>query len=460
MKYKSLTNKINILSKKNILQLLLILLSFSSFSQIIDYENSSLLFSKENLKGTARYTAMSGAFGALGGDLSAVDVNPAGLVVFNNSETVLTLGNNSTTTNSTFYNTSLNTSNDSFNLNQFGAVLVFENNSNYWTKVAIGFNYTITNNFDNSYLTSGTSPLTEFNEDPFLNSDTNVNNDVFYENVDSQKFNNITNGSISKAVFSIAGQYDDNTSYGLSMNTYSLDYFQQIFFTENSNDGNSNTSQAKLDQKLLIIGDGISFNFGVISKPTQNLRLGLAYQTPTWYNVTEEFEEDLEINLSNTNQTLFENPDFSVFEYQIRTSSKLTGSVAYIFGKKGLVSLDYTYRDYNNIKLKPSSEFSLENDNLNNLNGVSELKIGGEYRYKNISLRAGYHTESNPIKNLSTNKEGYSLGFGFKFSNTTKLDFSYDNTTSKDNYSFLNFVNPAEINTTNDRVMATITIGI
>ena len=37
-----------------------------------------LRYSTENLQGTARFQAMGGAFGALGGDLSSLNVNPAG----------------------------------------------------------------------------------------------------------------------------------------------------------------------------------------------------------------------------------------------------------------------------------------------------------------------------------------------------------------------------------------------
>ena len=41
-------------------------------------------YSNDEIQGSARYRAMSGAFGALGGDLTAVGQNPAGSVIFNN----------------------------------------------------------------------------------------------------------------------------------------------------------------------------------------------------------------------------------------------------------------------------------------------------------------------------------------------------------------------------------------
>ncbi|MEP5428457.1 MAG: UPF0164 family protein, partial [Flavobacteriaceae bacterium] len=48
--------------------------------------NDVLRYSSENIQGTARFQAMGGAFGALGGDLSSLNVNPAGSAVFNYSQ--------------------------------------------------------------------------------------------------------------------------------------------------------------------------------------------------------------------------------------------------------------------------------------------------------------------------------------------------------------------------------------
>ena len=50
-----------------------------------------LRYTRTELKGTARYVAMGGAFNALGGDFSAIKDNPAAAAVFLNSEIGLTL---------------------------------------------------------------------------------------------------------------------------------------------------------------------------------------------------------------------------------------------------------------------------------------------------------------------------------------------------------------------------------
>jgi hypothetical protein len=47
---------------------------------------------------------MSGAFGALGGDLSAININPAGSTVFNNNQVGITLSTNSNRNNTNYFN--------------------------------------------------------------------------------------------------------------------------------------------------------------------------------------------------------------------------------------------------------------------------------------------------------------------------------------------------------------------
>lgn len=54
-------------------------------------EVDALRFSREDLYGTARSMAMGGAFGALGGDLTGVNINPAGIAVYRSSEVVGTV---------------------------------------------------------------------------------------------------------------------------------------------------------------------------------------------------------------------------------------------------------------------------------------------------------------------------------------------------------------------------------
>ncbi len=442
--------------KKQITTLIFLVIAILSYSQVRNYDDTALLFSQENINGTARYTAMSGAFGAIGGDLSAANINPAGLTFFNSSEASFTLAHNKIDFNTSFYNAQNNFNNKSLKFAQAGGVLVFETNSKNWNKFAIGINITSVNDFNSKYRVVGNS--NHSNESYFIDPDPNFE---LYNNVTSQIMENSTLGNNYKTTFSLASKFNKYLSFGFSLVANSINYTQYINIQENSTDINNEIFQGELEQRLYLNAEGFGVNLGVIAKPTKNLRLGLSFQTPTYYNINEEFKEDINIDLSNSGT--ISSFDDSLFDYNLKTPSKTTASFAYIFGKSGLISADYTFKDYSAIKLKPNNDFNDLNQNLNqNLKATGQWRIGGEYRLKQISLRAGYFTENSSYKNTSFSnlKEGYSLGLGFKIFRKTKLDLSYNKTTTNDHYYYLNTPNPIKIDQTKSKVLATLTIDL
>jgi hypothetical protein len=94
----------------------------------------ALRYSNDKVEGSARFSAMSGAFGALGGELSAVSINPAGSAIFSKGVASFTISNYKTSNDSNIVNNTLNNAMGSnidtksnFNLSQLGGVLVFNN---------------------------------------------------------------------------------------------------------------------------------------------------------------------------------------------------------------------------------------------------------------------------------------------------------------------------------------------
>jgi len=454
----------------------LLLSSIAINAQVISNFDGAVLFSDEDNNGTARYNAMSGAFGALGGDLSATDINPAGLAVFNHTEAAITLGLRNTDISTSFYGTGTTNNNSYMNITQAGAVLVFNNPlSLNWTKFALGINYSVAKDFENDYSVKGNSGIADFivgpsntsnlSYDPFLNYDNNTTNDIFYDNVDGQFFGNYTNGQNERTTISFAAQYNEKFHLGFGIVTHRLEYYQKALFEHSSNDNNSNLLDASLKQVLKTYGQGAALSFGIIAKPSQELRLGLALQTPTWYNLTEEFTEDLEIKVSN-NSNIYREPkniNVNIFEYDIVAPARATASIAYLFGKEGLISLDYTFKNYTKTKLKPSSEFA-EINNLasTELQNTSELRLGAEWRVgKIVSLRGGYYYKQSPYAAAidTDHVKGFSLGTGFKFGNT-KLDLAYQKSTNTGVYGFVNELNAAELDMNTGKITATLVIGL
>lgn len=438
--------------------LIILTLIFSSFahSQSLGYNDLGVLFTGNEYNGTARFTAMSGAFGALGGDLSAININPAGAAVYINNEFSMSLGNRNSIINTSFYNNTTNNENDFFKLSQIGGIVVFENynrNAN-WKNIAVGFNYTMASDYKNEWIASGNSQYATYIFDQ-------LNTNIRYLVVDDQVFGNYLNGKNDQYTFSVASQYNEQLLVGFSIISHNIDFYQKGILEEYNNNGAGSTIDASLIQELSTIGDGLSFGLGFIVKPVKNMRLGLAYQSPVWYNLAEEFiAEDLQLKYSNTSQIFTEYSGINRFDYRLRTPSTLTGSFAYIFNTQGLISMDYIYKNYSGIRLS-GDDFNSENiDFKDNLTGNTRLNLGTEWRFDKLSLRAGLHTEKSPYKNAgdSENIEGYSVGFGYNFGQF-KFDLAYSKSEQTKYYDFYpqyNQINAATLATENSKVNATL----
>ena len=124
----------------------IIYIGFSLLGGVLSAQNltDGLRYSMEELNGTSRFNAMSGAFSSLGGDLSAVALNPAGTSIFTRSEMSVTLSG----VNSKNDANGLTTISSDFLLSQFGVAFPITIGEEGWKNVAFAFNYQKTHNFD------------------------------------------------------------------------------------------------------------------------------------------------------------------------------------------------------------------------------------------------------------------------------------------------------------------------
>lgn len=435
-------------------------------AQILDYNDFGVLLTNENQQGTARTMAMKSAFGALGGDLSAININPAGAAVFSQSAVAFTLGRNKLEIQSDFYETNTSKTDNNISLSQAGGVLLFHNDNeddySNWKKVSVAITMNTLHDFNANWVAKG------------LNLPTWTSNDttIHYTQVDSQKYSNFKEGSLTNVNFSMAAQYKDWLYIGGSFDTYNIEYIEDSKREEISSDNLGNYVDAFESFWQEVNGEGFSFSGGIILKPVQNIRLGLAYKSPTWYELTEESNMFAEYNgdtygysdiiysdgvgnYSNNNEKI------QTYDYEIRTPSKTTGSIAYVFGEKGLISADFTSINYKNIHLGNGDVFSAENTYFNDyLKNSYQLNIGAEWRFKRLSLRGGYSYEQTPyIDAIKTdNIRGYAMGLGYNFDNYT-IDIAYDYKENTDVYNFypdVTGIEGAELSKNNNKLLASL----
>lgn len=445
-----------------------------------------LRYATQSNYGTARFQSMSGAFGALGGDLSAIGVNPAGSAVFLKTSGSISFGINDIENRAVFQNNRTTSVDTNLNINQAGGVFVIDNpnENSVWKKFTISINYDAVNNYNNELYTRGTNRnslanffVTQANGiqlnqletqgsqtvaglysllgnsqgttaqnallgyqsfiiDPL--DPTNSNNTSYISNVANgavnQEYLLVSRGTNSKGTINLAAQVTNDLYFGVNLNTYSIDYRESTYLNESNNLNGSSITAIGFENNLVVFGFGFSAQLGAIAK-LDNLRLGLTIDTPTWYSISEETSQSIEtIRLeSDIPITTFIDPNIiNVFEeYYLRTPGKIAASAAYIFGKSGLLSIDYSYKDYSNLEFDNLNNsiniFQELNTRIeNNLQGASSLKIGGEYRVQNISLRGGFQYVESPFKNDAVvgDTTGFSLGAGYAFSRYN-FDISY-----------------------------------
>ena len=321
--------------------------------------SDAVLFSSENVTGTARYRAMSGAFGALGGDLSAIGNNPASSAVFLNSTASLSISGY-TISNDSFYGDGLAINDDtSGKLNQLGGVFVFNNRDENaaFKKFTLGLNYNLTQNLDDEYFAFGETQnsIDQF----FLENAQGIPLDLLQlqdgESISSlysflgetqgyaaqQAFlgfqgfiidpemddpdnttyiSNLTNGNFLQdyayrsnglnGKFSINGgaQINDDLYLGVNLNTHFIDYERQTVLFETNNNSGSGINEIFFENNLRTFGNGFSAQVGGIYKVSPMFRLGLSLETPTWYNISEETTQYLD-TFSNDEGSAVVNPN-------------------------------------------------------------------------------------------------------------------------------------------------------
>ena len=448
--------------------------------------SDAVRYSSEGTYGTARFRAMSGAFGALGGDMSAVSLNPAGSAIFNYSHTSFTVTNYDIDNTTEYFGSVNSSSNSNFDFNQAGTVFVFNNtNENSpWKKFVIALSYEQTQNFDDNFFANGINTtsidsyflanaqglrldeisafegesITEAygeigasfgytNQQAFLGFESYILEPDSFDDDNTAYSSNIAQGNFNQEYFyastgyngkfsvNIAAEYQDYLYLGLNLNSHFINYNRSTFlFEENSNLG-SLVSEVEFENNLSTIGTGFSFQLGGIAKLSDVIRVGLTYDSPIWYTISEETTQYLATVRDDNGSNVIEilNPlIINVFpDYKLQTPAKITGSLALVIDKQAIISFDYSRKDYGNTKFKPESDqlFSFQNNLISNsLKAANTYKIGGEYRHNNASFRAGYKLEESPYKdtNFYGDLKGFSLGFGYSFGNT-KIDLAYEN---------------------------------
>jgi hypothetical protein len=472
------SEKMKIMKKTGLLSIIILVLTCSISAQNAD---DALRYSQIFYNGTARFISMGGAFTALGGDLSSLSQNPAGLGVFRSSEISISpqlfniktkAGFNGNNSEDYLYN---------FNLGQAGIVANLINNSSTTGLISlnVGYSFNRTNNLNQTILIDGTSnsssladyfadissgffkdELADYVSDAFLANkawiiDTLSGSGTEYGTVYSNYGDNppsvygqnihrlVTNeGYTGEHAISIGGNYSDKVYFGATLGITRLNYSSSYQHSESTDI--ALPSRFTSFNYLLYYDDtgtGYSLKLGAIYKPLDYLRIGFAFHSPTVFRINEYIHDNINSKFDDGGKYDWSNNP-TRFSYALTTPFRVIGGVALQIKKIALVSADYEFVDYGTAKFSETGDgydYGDKNQAIKNTLGpVSNLRLGAEVRLNRIYLRGGYgyygkaFKQSNDI-NHNLDYNSLSFGAGFREQNIF-IDFGYTSLSNPQQY--------------------------
>lgn len=471
---------------------------FASMSQLPE---DVLRYSYVPQHGTARNMAIGGAMGSLGGDLNALYVNPAGLGLYKTRELVLSPGFMFNNNKANFRGTDTKSNKSGFDLGTSGIVIGFNSPNSKWTNQAFSFGISQTANFNNyvsyrgsnnqssyaeqfaeQFSQSGLSPGQALNDprfaygtapaiytylvDTFPNGAGGYNVKALPEfllakgiALDQQKTIE-TKGGIYELALGYAANMDDKFYIGGSLGIPIISYSRFTKYRESdpSGDPNNKFDYFELNDYLTTKGFGVNGKLGVIFKPQEAIRLGLAVHTPTFYTLTDRETSDLTSATENytsqpvrkVSSTEFTGGEQGKTLYTATTPWKAIFSGSYVIREvndtrlqRGFITADIEYVGYpgSNFKADGTTVTSDDQQYYNDLKSIIKesyksafnYRIGGELKFNTVMFRLGGAYYSNPYKdqNLTSHLAQISGGLGYR-NHGIFVDLTYVHNLNKD----------------------------
>lgn len=379
------------------------------------YEAAKL--NEEDIDGTARYVGMGGAMNALGGDISVMKSNPAGIGIFRSNDLSLSFSYVNTATGSEAGRKG------GMSFDDIG--LVYANRvsgSGLLRFINIGFNYHKRRNFNNrtvsrrggagfnksqtyqfaNMATQGTNRYGEPGYDPdqldaketFVTSNPYVGwlpamayqacliDPVYYENegryefdgeytpyMQSGLFTSVDNyyeseesGWVNDYDFNISFNFSDRLYFGATLTASDVRYRKTSLYKEDFYDDTTSPvyygGGYDLKNYFSTKGSGLGFSAGVIYRPLSSMRVAFSFATPTIYWLNDYQESSIAYDVD------------AVIEGSVQ---QVSGEVFPVDGHGNFIPYEYSYQVVTPWKLNVAVGGTLLNC----------LAFDAEYEFKN-----------------------------------------------------------------------------
>ncbi|MCU0415766.1 MAG: hypothetical protein MUE33_01155 [Cytophagaceae bacterium] len=447
-----------------------------TYAQFIDptaygYYNYTNLLTPRGVYGSARTQATGGAGVAIGADVSAGSINPAGLGMYNKNDMGISLALGFSN-NPTEYLQQVTKDGKSWaGIPSIGLTFYTppknENSTFQGSTFSIGF--TKTSNLQNEFTYNGTNTRNSFtdylaetsngialsdlnNQDPAFNGGfvptiPGLGYYTYLTEVQNNGFNTyrpftFVRGAQQTGTYSTgSGVYRWDASYGVnlsnkiylgaSLGIQSTRYKMEHTYTERvTNPSNDTLNAMSFTEYNQHRGSGVNFRIGLIYKVTDRVRLGFTAITPTATKIKEEYSFRMGSDFTGNNVTvqgfMLSSFDYSTplnqYRYRFVSPARIEGGMAYFFNKNGFVTVALEYVPYTMSKVTDYSDANLfqgDNATIKNIyRDVINIKTGVEWRRDNLYYRAGFSYFPDPYNSnydkVNRNQYNFCIGIGHR----------------------------------------------
>ena len=435
--------------------------------------------------GTARTLAIGGVMGSLGGDISSTFINPAGLGFYKTKEFVITPAFYFNKVKSDYRETNTTEKKNSFGLGPIGYIEGKVNRFNHKQSSAFSIAVTQAANFNNITNYKGFNNYSSFSEqyaEEFSKSGytidevLNVSSPFPYTSalglytylIDTVRVGGIiqvrgapenlldagqaiqqemykkTSGGLYEVAIAGAHNQDDKWLIGGTLGIPIVDFKSYTEYKESDTSSNAMNGFRSFTQidNFKTTGVGLNLKLGVIYRPQDYLRFGLAVHTPSVLMQTDEHTASLTTNLEtpsgqpesfSASSNQFTNGQAGESKYLQFTPWRVLISGAYVFREledvkkqKGFISADIEYVGHGGSRFNSDNEEPTEDEKdyykaLNEVikdqyKGAFNFKLGGELKFNIIMARLGFAYYMNPYEDseFKANRMLLSGGLGYR----------------------------------------------
>jgi len=460
-------------------------------------ELDALRYSTISGSGSARTMGMAGAFSSIGADPSALMINPAGVATFRRSEFSIGFQFLNTANNASYIDNPLRETRLNFNMPNLHLVATSvkydekgKPKKRGLAATSFGFNVNRLANFNGRVAFDSDNTTSSVSD--FLADRANAQNEglalsygslgslafesgaIAYDNA-SQKYvstytdsnrNSVQTGEVSTKggiyEYQVTGglNFSNKVMLGLGLFYTSLRYVEDFSILEmdkrpftplpNQPDMATVDYQAKLNDR----GTAFGARFGIIARPTEQLRLAASIHTPRTFTINSEYGYSVAVTGDPGGPTpppaQFNDP-LNTYKYKITTPARYNLGVGFVVQKSMLLNADIEMYDYASARMNADDvvSFGAKNANIRrNYRNVTNVRLGAEFNFANpddkdqaYRFRLGFGFLPSPYSDRITGRDDFlgksrtilATGFGFR-DKDFYMDFSLSMATDNNYY--------------------------